>query len=280
MIADLLLAIAVSLLAYTGMQSRNGLPALRSAWDDRVIPLCESLGGDLPADRWFAWTVLAGLGVLAAGTFLLGLLAGILFAVGTAALPIVLLQVRVKQRLDRIDRQLPAALDAMASVLRAGQSLPQAVAWVAKEGPAPIKNEFAELSREMALGASLEEGMARMAARIPSRGLRSFSMTLEPLRAMGANLIPALQGMADVLRRRQSTVEKLATLAAQAKLQLWVMSLLLPALSAVMFVLEPRLMARLFTDSLGNVLLALALTLQATGMLLAKRFLDPKKLWN
>ena len=130
------------------------------------------------------------------------------------------------------------------------------------------------------MGRSLEVGLLAMSQRVPSKGLKSLVMAVGPLRAMGANMIPALEGMADILRRRAGMDEKLGSLAAQAKMQLWVMGLMLPALMLILFAMEPKLIGRLFISTQGNGFLVVAAMLQVLGIFLARKFLNPKQIWQ
>jgi tight adherence protein B len=275
-----LLFVAVFGVAYAWAETGWGVDLVERWFTLSILPALEMLGRGKESRYWFEISfcgILVGLGL---GMVLSGLAISLLCAVLAGALPVLMLFRLVRMRIEEVDRQLPAALDALASALRSGQSMTQAVQWVANESPRPTNEEFGRLSRELALGRTLEVGLVGMAQRVPSAGLKSLAMAVGPLRAMGANMIPALEGMADILRRRAGMGEKLSSLAAQAKMQLWVMGLLLPGLMLVLFAMEPVLIGRLFATTQGNLYLAGALLLQILGVLIARRILNPKQIWK
>lgn len=275
-----LAALAVSMLTIAWAGSKTGFEALERKFAVAALPSLELTGREDQLLRWFHISVLAAAAGTFAGVLLEGLAMGLLLGGAGSAVPLLLIQRMAVRRVAQIERQLPGALDALAAALRSGQSVQQAVAWVGKESPRPTNEEFSRLAKELTLGRTLEDGLHGMALRLPAPGLKTLAMTMGPLRAMGANLIPALEGMADILRRRAATGEKLSSLAAQGKMQLWVMGLMLPALSLVVFSMEPHLIARLFTHWHGNLFVILAVLLEFLAVVLARRILDPKRMWE
>lgn len=213
------------------------------------------------------------------GAVLGGLAAAFLLAFAAGALPFVVVRRLAAYRMAMVERQFPAALDSLAAAMRAGQSLSQAVAWTAREAPEPTAGEFGRLDRELQLGRTPEQAFGEWARRFPAAGPQAVALTLGPLRAAGANLIPAFEALAENLRRRAGSQEKMSALSAQAKMQLRLLSLLTPTLAGLLFVLDPRLAGQL-TGPEGIGLVALAAALQIAGMVTAKRILNPKTLWK
>jgi tight adherence protein B len=214
------------------------------------------------------------------GTLLYGWILGALLAACTLLLCKSYFVYGRLRYVNRIEAQLPGTLEALAAALQAGQSLPQAVAWVAREAPAPISHEFARVSHELTLGRSIEEALFAMVDRIPGKGLRTLAMTIGPLRSMGANLVPALENMSTLLRRRQITEAKLKTLTSQGRMQLWVMAAVMPALLVVLHLMAPEFITPLFATPNGNLVLGVALGLQGMALLLARRILDGSRMWK
>src|SRR5579864_1025500 len=69
------------------------------------------------------------------------------------------------RRRGRIEAQALAAVDLLASGLRAGYSVPQSIELVARHSPEPTATEFSLAAREIVLGVPLFEAMARLARR-------------------------------------------------------------------------------------------------------------------
>ncbi len=257
-------------------------PAIRAgeSWRARLaVPLLAvDRDGELAA--WSERAFLAGcaawlIGILMAGVFLALVLAALAFAA-----PLVGADVLQRRRRAALEAQWPATLEMLASSLRAGLSLPQAVAWIAAEGAHPTRAEFARMDRELALGRDVEEAFRGLAARAGSRGARNLAAVLEPLRAMGANLIPALEAMAENQRKRGALDEKLRTLTAQGRMQLVVMGSVLPGLTLILFAIAPDFIGPLFRTPAGWAVLLVAGVLQLLALLLARRILNPATMWR
>ena len=275
-----LTGVSVFLLATAWARSPLGLASLRLRFAGANLPVLEVLDRESEFERWFQRTLLFAVGGFAVGVLAQGIGAGLLVAVVAALAPSLYLRVLRRRRIEAVERQFPAALEAMASALRAGQSLPQAVQWVAGEAPSPTAEEYARLSSEVVLGRPVEEVFQAMNDRVPAPGLRTFTMILGPLRSMGANLVPAFEGLSELLRRRAGMDEKLRTMTAQGRMQLMVMAGLLPVLTLILYAIAPHFIAPLFVTAGGKLVVISALFLQASGLWLAKRVLKPERMWR
>jgi len=278
--SSLLIFIAVALLAMTWARSPVGLPYLEGRFRGMIEPGLVLLNRETEVDQWFQRVVLACLAGFGVGWTLQGPMLALILVAAAIAAPLAWVERERRKRTERFESQLPSTLDSLASALRAGQSLQQAVSWVANESPQPTSDEFNRLARELALGQTIESGLERVSQRLSGRGLRTVTMTVGPLRRMGANLIPAFEGMADMLRRRTATEEKLTTLTAQARMQLWVMGGILPVLVGLLYLIAPEFIGPLFRTQAGNVVLGMAGVVQVLGLLMARRILNPDRMWK
>ena len=66
-----------------------------------------------------------------------------LFGVGAAYLPVAMLRGRARRRLRELADVWPEAVDNLASAVRAGMSLPEALAQLGERGPEPLREPFA-----------------------------------------------------------------------------------------------------------------------------------------
>lgn len=73
---------------------------------------------------------------------------GLLAAVAVGALPIVILRRRASSRITALRSSWPDAVDVLGSAVRAGMSLPEAVADLAVRGPVPLRPAFARFATE------------------------------------------------------------------------------------------------------------------------------------
>jgi tight adherence protein C len=103
-------------------------------------------------------------------------------------------------RAREFDRALPDALDVLVIGLRAGLSLPAAVAEYAASGGGVAAQAFGAYLADLALGRTLEEGMAEMLRRHPGDALSVVAATLAQSARLGSPLADALETQASHLR--------------------------------------------------------------------------------
>ncbi len=104
----------------------------------------------------FVLLVIAGSLVAGAAGFVLsGPLLGVLLAIAVPVLARVVLNVLAGRRRSAFADQLDDSLQLIASSLRAGHSLLQAIASVAREAEEPTKDEFARILNETRVGREL-----------------------------------------------------------------------------------------------------------------------------
>ena len=173
-----------------------------------------------------------------------------------------------------LERQLPDIADSIAGSLRAGLGLGQAIARVAQHQPPPAAQEFALLVREHRLGIPLEQALSDLAVRSDLRDLHMLVATLGIARDLGGGLAEALERLGSSIRRRLVMEDRIGALTAQGRLQGIVMGVLPIALGAVLFVLEPVQMRKLFTDPVGWLTIGGILLLELGGLMLLRRIVS------
>ena len=100
------------------------------------------------------------------------------------------------------ENQLPDTLILLATSLRAGYSLLQAVEAVASEAQEPTSREFGRAMAESRLGLGVVDGMRGIAQRMQSEDFGWAVMAIEIQREVGGNLAEVLQTVADTMRQR------------------------------------------------------------------------------
>lgn len=83
----------------------------------------------------------------------------LLAAMGSAAVPILLLRRRVSQQAKARQESWPDAVDQLASAVRAGLALPEAVSDLARRGPIPLRLSFAEFDVEYRATGSFSQAL-------------------------------------------------------------------------------------------------------------------------
>jgi tight adherence protein B len=105
-------------------------------------------------------------------------------------------------------------------------------------------------------------------------GLRDLHMLIAVLgiaRDLGGGLAAALDRLAASMRRRLAMEDRIRALTSQGRLQGMVMGVLPVVLGAVLTVLEPEQMRRLFTEPLGWLTLSVIALLEFGGFMLLRK---------
>jgi tight adherence protein B len=156
------------------------------------------------------------LAVVGAWLGYIGALAGL---IAGAAAPWLILFWRAASRQEAFLRQLPNAFELMARVIRAGQSVPQALQAVADAFEDPLAGEFAFCQHQQNFGLRPDVAFREMAQRSGILELRIFVMAMAIQRQCGGNLAEALERLATLLRARFRMRQQIRTLTAEGRLQ-------------------------------------------------------------
>lgn len=224
-----------------------------------------------PRQLWMANVVLCVLGAIVAAALTRSIVAVTLVVFACVLLPrrgVARLRVR---RLQRFDAQLPDALLALASGIRAGAGTTTALRHIIAEAPTPLAQEFSLVLREQRLGVAFDGALANLAQRMPSEATALAVSALRIAADTGGNLAEALERIAALVRARLHMAGRVDALTAQGRLQAWVVGCLPLVLAAVLHRLEPQAMAMLWSTPIGWATVATIVLMEATGLWLIRR---------
>src|SRR5579859_3841702 len=163
-----------------------------------------------------------------------------------------------QRRRGRIEVQALDAMQLLASGLRAGYSVPQAIELVARHSPEPTATEFSLAAREIVLGVPLFEAMARLGRRNANKDYELVAIIIRVQHEVGGNLALILDSVGSTLRERFELRRQVNALTAQQQLSSGVLTVLPFALLLFLFVMDRSFVEPLFTVWLGRFVLALA----------------------
>ncbi len=176
-----------------------------------------------------------------------------------------------RRYLDRLVGQLPTVAQQLAGALGAGLSLSQAVDRAARDTPAPVSGELARISRELVLGARVEDALQGFATRHRSRTVELMVSAILVQRSVGGDLAGGLARLATQLDDRGRVAREARSVTAQARMSAWLVAGL-PAAGGVMVELaSPGTIEDLVGAGFGRVLLLATITLEVVGVLLVRR---------
>jgi Flp pilus assembly protein TadB len=220
---------------------------------------------------------LAGLlGALSAGVATQSIAMMIVAGIVTGTLPFLYVWYKRKKRLGMFLELLPDALDLVSRALSAGHAFSEALHMVATEMPEPIAGEFQKTYEEQNLGLSLKLALENLTQRIPLLDLQMCVTAIMIQRETGGNLAEILEKVAYTIRERFRIMGDLKTLTTSSRMSAWLLCGLPIAVSLVITLMNPEYMSILWKDPRGHFLIALALFMQLTGMLIVRKILNIK----
>lgn len=186
-------------------------------------------------------------------------------AMAIALLPRFALRWLKKRRLDQLHGQLPDALLMLASGLRGGANLQQAMEGLSRDLSPPISQELALVVREQRLGIAFEDSIEYLAQRVPSQDMQLVSSALRISREVGGNLADTVARLGDTIRKRLLMEQKIKALTSQGRLQGIVMTALPGLIVLALLQIEPQAMGALFHTVRGWAVLAIAILFEVLG---------------
>jgi tight adherence protein B len=227
--------------------------------------------------RLLMFSAMAGLlAAMAASILTISLL--VIFVAGLAAAGVPFLHVwwARRKRLNKFLEHLPDALELMSRALQAGHGFAESLHMISCEMPEPIATEFRKTYEEQNLGLSLKLALENLTQRIPLLDLRLCVTAIMIQRETGGNLAEILEKVAQTIRERFRIMEDLKTLTTSSRMSAWILCGLPIFVACAVTFMNPDYMSILWKDPRGHNLIAVAMTLQITGMLVIRKILRIK----
>jgi tight adherence protein B len=193
-----------------------------------------------------------------------------------ASVPFVHVWWKRRNRFNAFLEHLPDSLELMSRALSAGHAFSESLHMVSQEMPEPIASEFRKTYEEQNLGLSLKLALENLTERIPLLDLRMCVTAVMIQRETGGNLGEILEKVAYTIRERFRIMGDLKTLTTSSRLSAWLLCALPVFIAVAVTIMNPDYMAVLWKDPRGHYLIAAALFMQITGMLIVRKILNIK----
>ncbi|MEI7474027.1 MAG: type II secretion system F family protein [bacterium] len=191
--------------------------------------------------------------------------------------PFLMIRMRIKKRHELFSQQFPDALGLISSALRAGHSLSSSFALVINEMPEPTSQVFKVVVDDISLGRDTRDALDNMSNYMPeSVDLRFFITAVLIQREIGGNLAEILDNLGHTIRERFKLIGQLNAQTAQAKMSGIVLALAPVAIGLLIWVMNPSYMKPLFENIMGQMALAMAVTMGFIGFLCIKQITNIK----
>jgi tight adherence protein B len=214
------------------------------------------------------FVIIAGAGVLAAmalGAVLADIFVAMLMGVLAIGGIFFFVTFRADRRASAFADSLDDLVQLMATNLRAGHSVLQALDAVAREMDDPTETEVARVVNEVRLGRDLSQALEETANRMDSDDFRWVAQAIGIHRRVGGNLADVLDTVGFTIRERNQIRRQVRALSAEGRLSAWVLFLLPFIVALAMSLLNPDYLAVLTTEPIGWLLIGGGLILMGIG---------------
>ncbi|MFK7938197.1 MAG: type II secretion system F family protein [Roseovarius sp.] len=156
---------------------------------------------------------------------LLGIKTGVLIAaLSGPVIPMSVINIIRKKRVEAFSQQLPEALDLMMRGLRVGHPLNVTIANVSENMADPIATEFRIMSDQITYGDDLVDALNDMADRIDQEDMHYLAVSISIQHGTGGNLASMLGTLARVIRGRFAMRRRIKALSAEGRITAIVLS--------------------------------------------------------
>jgi tight adherence protein B len=220
----------------------------------------------------------AALGVIVfAAVYVLdgGLIPAVLlgFAAGFG-LPRWILSYLKKRREAKFLDRFPDAIDIIVRGIKSGLPLGDSLRVLAAEAPEPILTEFRLILETQAVGVPLGEACSKLFERMPLPESNFFAIVISIQQKSGGNLSEALGNLSKVLRDRKRMKGKIKAMSTEAKASAAIIGSLPVAVMSIVYVTSPDYITLLWTDRLGQMMLAGSAVWMSIGIMVMKKMIN------
>ncbi len=158
------------------------------------------------------------------------------------------LNLKRSARLKKIEDQLPLALDVVTRAIRAGHPVVAAVQLAANELGDPIGSEFGLIVDETTYGAEFKDALQSFAHRTGSEDAHFFAVSVSIQWETGGNLAEILEGLATVIRGRNTLGKRVKALGSEGRASAYLLS----AVPLFVVILQALFNPAFYTDKFAD----------------------------
>lgn len=170
--------------------------------------------------------------------------------------------------------QLPDALLALTSALRAGANLTKGLELLASRQPRPLGQELTIVLAEYRIGRPLADSFADMRQRIDAPELALMNTAINVSRRVGGNLADTLESLARTLQEKAHVEGKIDALTSMGRAQGWVIGLLPFFIGFVLYQQQPQRMSLMFTEWYGWVVLGVIAIMMSVAAWMIRKIVN------
>jgi tight adherence protein B len=233
-------------------------------------------GFEISMTKFWVMSGLSGLGFVIMSLVLgINLLAApVFFIVGALGLPRWIVGHFAKRRQAKFLNDFADAIDIMVRGLKSGLPVAETIKIIASEISDPVGPEFAEVVDGQKVGISIDQGIERMAERLPISEVSFLAIVMSIQSKTGGNLSEALANLSRVLRDRKKMKGKIRSVSQEAKSSAIIIGSLPFFMTGAIYLMSPDYMTLLATTTIGNIALGFCAVWMTMGMLTMKKMIN------
>jgi tight adherence protein B len=195
-------------------------------------------------------------------------------ALGIGLLPFLNVLRAKRARIHAFEEAFPDTLEFISRSMRAGHAFSVSLEMIHREFPDPISSEFRRTFEEHNLGLPLDVALQGLSKRMPLLDVQFFVSAVMLQKRTGGNLAEILDKLAHIIRERFKLRGKIRAISAHGRMTSIALSCIPLAVAVLMFFTNPTYVTFFFTEEIGNIMLAIAVTLQITGYLVMQKIVS------
>jgi tight adherence protein B len=250
---------------------------VRWLWPTRLRNFIGQAGMQVRPGKLLLISIVIGLAFLEVAGILTGhWVFAVCVGIPAAFLPLIFVAVKRVRRLGAFEREFPEVIELLSRSVRAGHSFAAGMEIVATDLPEPAASEFRTTFDEQRFGLPVRDALLNLCERIPLVDVRLFIIALLVQKETGGNLAEILDNLAHVIRERFRIAGEVRVRTAQGRLTASILILLPVFMIVALRVIDPAYVNLLFTEQLGQIMVAVAAALQIIGGIIVWRIVKIK----
>lgn len=212
---------------------------LHRSWYDRLKEMVAQSGMRITTPRLLMTSAAACLFTgLVGGTLFRNVWVGLVVTCVGALIPILVVSQARHKRQERLRTQFSDVLELMSRVLRAGQTVTQAMNAVSEEFKPPVSSEFAYCYEQQNLGLAPEVAFRDLAQRTGILEIKIFVLAVLVHRQSGGNLAELFDKLSHIVRERFRIRGEIRALTAEGRMQALILLILPLAVWCLLFLIN------------------------------------------
>lgn len=178
---------------------------------------------------------------------------------------------RARKRTDALIEALPYYIDGVRQLQSVGNSLTQSLERAMPDAPLPVRTYFAQAIRRLEMGAPAGDTLQQLANRLQIAEVSMLAAAVKTNLRFGGSVGTVLTNLANILRERVRVKRELNAATSESKVSAKVLIAMPLLCMAMLFLINPNYIDFFLHDGRGHVMILIAMTLQASGILVIRR---------